>query len=371
MPAETDNNHHTTCIQWRDADSALLDDWRQLGKKCLANPTLLPDWMRIVASAHNVFDDVALLTQHKDGNLALIAPLLMSHNQQLKLRLRTLNLVANLTGYHNALLASVSTETAVNSIIGHAQKHDAGCVYLAGVDDDSTLGRYLKTSSASQSFLALSDPGESSPYLPLDSSWEELVQSKAKKFRYKLRKRGELLDGAVTMRWLNRVDDCQELLDCIQLIEEHSWKKDAGHAIFDNPIERNYYQLLLPFLAQRNALLANVLYRGDAPIAYNLCCNWDGWVGQLKTSFDSRHADMSPGSLVIDEAIKRAIDVGAHEFDFLGDTDRHKLAWSKHVRTHSNYYLYLTSSWKGSLIGRLKHWRKSFSQTSSDSSEKN
>jgi CelD/BcsL family acetyltransferase involved in cellulose biosynthesis len=79
-------------------------------------------------------------------------------------------------------------------------------------------------------------------------------------------------------------------------------------------------------------------------------------VGNLKTSFDEQRADLSPGSIVIDACIARAFELGASEFDFLGDAGTHKAAWTATVRVHASYFLFAPRA-KASIVGRLKQLR--------------
>jgi len=59
--------------------------------------------------------------------------------------------------------------------------------------------------------------------------------AKPKKFRYKARKRQELLEQAPEsqMRWLEGPDGCADLLDAMRVIEENSLKKEAVVSIFE------------------------------------------------------------------------------------------------------------------------------------------
>src|SRR5690606_20698314 len=124
-------------------------------------------------------------------------------------------------------------------------------VHLAGLREDSRLSRYLTAESLA--CIDLSVPGDTSPYLTVSSGWDALLAAKPKKFRYKIRKRAELLDqtASLSMRWFRKGAECSELLDEMKVIESNSWKKDAGISIFEREHERRYHAALLPFLANR------------------------------------------------------------------------------------------------------------------------
>ena len=360
-PFKKPSHSQVSLVSLANASNEILTSWTQLVEAKNFNATLLPEWTKIIANAYDVIDstDVLLVGKRK---LEFVAPIIQYPTYSLKIPINTLGMVANLVSYHHQIVSSIPTVSTIEALVTEATRRNIDCIHLEDIVDDSDLGMYLKTHTSNSLFYNISEPGDTSPFLPIESTWDELLKGKSKKFRYKLRKRTEVLDASnIKMKWFTDPECCTELLKAMQIIEENSWKKCQGHSIFDSNIETRYHKLLLPFLAQQKAMFANVLYRDDSPIAYNFCCNNKGWVGQLKTSFDMRHADISPGSIVIDQAIKHAICIGAYEFDFLGDTDPHKLAWSKSVRKHTNYRLYLNSSLKGRYIGLVKNIHAKFS----------
>lgn len=346
--------------------TASLDDarprfeaWRTLADYVLANPSHYPEWTAITAKSHRLWDKVELVTVEEGSTLSAVLPIYCSSRRSLGLSARTLELVTNSVSYHNRPVTTLSPDSLMDLLHQVARERGLNAIHLANVPSDSDIGGYLETAEVNRWCYKQVCGGESSPYLTLSQSWDNLLASKPKKFRYKLRKRQETVESDPRLSTAIVTDEaqCAALLDAIKHIEKNSWKVDAGIAIHQRPVEAEYYAMLLPYLARINALYANLVLLDDQPIAYNLCCVWRGWVGQLKTSFDARYSDISPGAATIDMGIRRAVDIGASEFDFLGEADRHKLSWSRSIRSHKDYFLYLKSSLSGRLIGQLKSLR--------------
>lgn len=339
--------------------SEQLRQWQELADSLEANFSLSPGWIEITARSHDIIDDVEVLTATSGQELLAAMPVIFSKARSCGVPLKILELVGNYVSYHHSLVTRLEAHDALRLVLDFAKSRRADVVHFAGVEDDSGLVEALRLADVRGESTVHRLPGEASPYLRLNLGWDALVASQPKKFRYKLRKREEALSssGRLSMRWYSAPHDSPDLLMAMQRIEGSSWKQNAGVAIFARPQETRYHELLIPFLAQQRALVANVLFSRDVPIAYNLCCLRNGWMGQLKTSFDASHAALSPGATVIDQVIRKAIELNAHEFDFLGDMDPHKLAWTKTIRTHSDYYLYSRSSLRGRLIGGAKRMR--------------
>jgi CelD/BcsL family acetyltransferase involved in cellulose biosynthesis len=198
-------------------------------------------------------------------------------------------------------------------------------------------------------------PGHISPYLSIHGDWDQFISSKNKKFRYKVRTGITDLQaaGTVSERWFDTAAATEEFLTDMLSIEAHSWKAPVGMAVRAQEMEHEYYRLLLPFLAAQRALQANVMYLDSIPVAYSLCYLSHGRARQLKTSFDERFASLSPGAVAHQHSIKRAFEIGATEFDFLGDVMSHKNQWATAVREHESIYLFLPN-WRGRIVGRAR-----------------
>ena len=339
--------------------------WDRLAESTSANFSLYPDWSEVVARSHGIVDMCELVQVSKgDRAIALFPIYIKSSTFLYLLKLKSLELVGNYVSYHNSLITVLEPRIALDHLVIECVQRGAAVVHLATIPNDSDLGVYLNCSEPNPRYWIHKVVGEVSPYLSLPGSWDELLATKPKKFRYKLRKRNELLENSTSLqlKWFTSKEDCSVLLDAMLMVERNSWKSNAGLSINDNEREKRYYELLLPVLASKNAMFANVLYVDGAPIAYNLCCFWCNWVGQMKTSFDVRYSELSPGLMVIDSAIKHSIAIGADEFDFLGDAAQHKLAWSKKSRAHSDYFVYVRSTMKGNFVGGLKKFRSELSK---------
>lgn len=333
--------------------SSLEMDWHLLAQNVQTNYSLYPEWTKIIAMSQGIMNQSQIIAAYENGRLVTVLPLTVSEKRFIGTRIRTLQFISNYVSYHNDVLSSLTGRQTLDILLTEAEQYKAQVIQFTGLRAESAIAHTLRSMDSSLTHV-YTLPGEASPYLPLDH-WPELLRSKSKKFRYKLRKRAEILErDDVHMHWFEKPEDCPVLLAAIQNIEDNSWKKQEGFSIFERPHERYYHEMLLELLSRSSRMFANVLFYREAPIAYNLCCVHDGWVGQLKTSFDRRFAELSPGALVIDMAIRHAIEIGATEFDFLGDADPHKLTWTKHVRTHTNYFVYLASGFRGRVVAGLK-----------------
>ncbi len=317
--------------------------WEDLIKEQLLNPSLLPGWLKCTFTAFGISETVNVSVVFENSKPVAFLPYYFTYHKFIGLKLKTLNLGANYYCYHQAIACIDKHEAILSAFLLHHQKISGWDIFQAGqvVNESKTENAVLELSEQLK-LPRIEYVGEKSPYLTLNESWQDVLASKARKFRYKVNKREKLFAGnqSYTIKWFNDVETCNDLLNIILHIEEKSWKTSENMDISNNPTEQALYEVLLTFLAQKNLLLCNVLYFKDTPIAYNLCYNWCGKVGQIKTSFDNTFKEESPGAILIEYSLQYLINNGYKEFDFLGDIMPHKSAWAKVTRDHTSHYVY-------------------------------
>jgi len=344
-------------MRFADCDPQLVTEWQALAQSGGFNPTLSPRWLStIVAALCPDGSQIDLLVRREpSGIVSAVLPYLWSYKRMLGVRVSVLQPGSNLMSYHADVVATADVEEVLETLLNKASGWDV--FHFANVPLESDTASALRALAPRFSSWLQVIEGDESPYLAINGTWASYFGSRSKKFRYKHRQRRELFDKdpVFALRWFNESAEVERLLADMLAVEQRSWKLEAGLSIAGRELELEYHRRLLPVLARDGALLANVLYRADRPIAYSLCCCWHGWIGHLKTSFDQEFASLSPGGYVIDASVERAFDLGAKEFDFLGDAAPHKLAWTSTTRKHGDFFLF-GRTWKGRIIGLLKRW---------------
>lgn len=319
------------------------------------NPTLRPDWVDLVVKSlgKGRGDLSAFIECSSDGEVRAYMPVLQSRVGMAGISMNVVEPASNLMSYHAEIVAEGDVVGFLRNVLRAVPMWDLfrmSNVVVGGATSLALDGLAAELGTPLQVI-----PGESSPYLAINGDWKDYLATRNKKFRYKLRRRRETLENmeGFELTWWEGPTGMDFLLDKILTIESRSWKAREGVDIPSSAQEVKYHRELLPFLAERDMLFANVVSVANRPVAYNLCCRCGGWFGQLKTSFDESFEELSPGAFVIDAAVQKAIELGAREFDFLGDADPHKLVWTDAVRAHASYFLF-GPRLKPRIVGTLK-----------------
>jgi CelD/BcsL family acetyltransferase involved in cellulose biosynthesis len=334
---------------------AFEQQWLGLVQAAGADLSLTREWFASTVNARGAEQRAHVFAVFDGEQLSGVVPYVERRDSFLSIGLRAWESPGSyLVAYHPEVVAVADTAAVLTAMVRECGSNNDVLV-LPNVPVESRTAAAARAVTQAEGLRMLSVPGHSSPYLSITGSWANFVAGKDKKFRYKIRNVRKELEaaGRVSDEWFTGPDRLELFAAQMLEIEAHSWKAAAGMAVSGSDMEQAYYRQLLPFLANRNALRANVLYLDARPIAYSLCYESHGAFRQLKTSFDERCSELSAGSAVLQEAITKAFDSGAREFDFLGDAMLHKNQWSTGVRHHETLYIFLRS-WRGRVVGQAR-----------------
>lgn len=338
-----------------DINEHLYNGWSHLINTCTDEFSLSPGWLKCTALSQNMLDAIRVSSCHINDECIGVLPFFEETQKIYGLPLNTFEMPGRkLVSYHEEIVSKEAhMELLRNLLIDSNEKWHM--FSAPAIQRNSLTALAIEEFCAENNFIFLKYPGDKSPYLKMTGDWDEFLSTKSSNFRYTLKRKEKTLKkaGEISVRWYQSVSELDDLYRDILEVEKTSWKISANMSISQSEIEQNYYKYLLPYLADENVLFANVLYLNNSPIAYSLCYMFKGRVGQIKTSFNDAYNKLSPGLIVNKHAIKKSFEIGAQEFDFLGDVMPHKVHWTSLVRKHDTYYV-LSNRLRSRLAGVLK-----------------
>jgi CelD/BcsL family acetyltransferase involved in cellulose biosynthesis len=339
-----------TLYDWQTALREVSGVWEDLIARGPYNPSLHPRWLdaTLTAWGQDRFAHVAVVRNGADD--VAVIPFAMRTQRIAGLSFRCLELCSNVFCYHAEIPSQGALTPLLQRFLAETRLPAWDVFRAVNVVADGPTAVALK-SLAEHTTLSVR-AGEQSPYVRIDRNWNDYLKTRAKKVRANISRSQRLMReaGETGMTWYERGCDTRTLLQQMLEIEARSWKLDAGVAIVPGTPQCAYYERLLPWLAE-NGILANVLHVNDRPVAYTLCAVWEGWAGQLKTSFAAQLRD--GGSLVIHSSLERAFQSGCTEYDFLGAAAPHKLRWTDQIRAHEDLWLFARHL-RGRAFGAVK-----------------
>lgn len=173
-----------------------------------------------------------------------------------------------------------------------------------------------------------------SPALSLPGSYEALVAGVSKNLRSQQSRARRTLerDGHVQLRTTTAGEALKADLEAFLRLEASGWKGKAGSALLCDARSATLYRRFVARGAVSGIVRLHLLELDGRPIAADLACRVAGRTALIKTAYDERLADRSPGLVLRTEALRVAINEGSDEYDFLGAPDWYKMRWGAQPR---------------------------------------
>jgi CelD/BcsL family acetyltransferase involved in cellulose biosynthesis len=169
-------------------------------------------------------------------------------------------------------------------------------------------------------------PSIPSASVALPASFDEFFAALPRGLKRNVRRYGEHLRKDHQVRFETATSDPSgELVTALISLHEARWQAKGEPGMLAG--RERFLQKVTPVLAGSNLLRIHVL-EADGHIAGIVCQFWDGWrASGYITGFDPALDRYSPGVLLLDYAISRAIGDGARYWDFLRGNERYKFQW--------------------------------------------
>ena len=197
------------------------------------------------------------------------------------------------------------------------------------------LAEFLSLRYESQSLLP-------APFIRLSGGWEAYLQSRSTRFRKTLRNVVNKIKrlGRVEVKRYGNEEDIPQGLQKLFSVSDASWKVANGIAITSNPERRVFFENLSCLSRGERGLQLWILEVDGIPIATETQIGDGRKVYALRSDFDERYADSSPGSYLQMEILKELFKGPYEEYSFGVGNNDYKMRWTDEKLFLSKFQLY-------------------------------
>ncbi len=211
--------------------------------------------------------------------------------------------------------------------------------------DGSPSERLLRAICPGLGLRLIEDSGLESPFFPVRSNEQEFMGGMSKGLKQTLRTATNKFRSMGELRMVEIADpaSADEALEAILAVDRASWKQAAGSAITSKPTQEAFCRAFFGPALRAGLLYGQVLYLGQAPLAYNYGLLKSGVYSSLNVSQAAEYEALSPGHLVNLHLVNALRERGAVMFDYMGKMEPHKLRWSDQTRVYKKYQVWIYS----------------------------
>lgn len=286
--------------------------------------------------------ELLALEVREGGTPVGLAPLCIARETAHRvLRIREVSFLGRekVTGDYLDLIPEPGRETEVIGavlkwLLDHDDRWDV--LRIADVVDGSPTLRILANAAASFGLDLAPAPGQVCPYRPLPETWDAFLAGSSANLRSNLRRREKKLRAAGAEFVENRGAAVLPALDALFELHAARWSSRGKSGNFGDPRMRAFHRDIAVALDREDRLgLWTVEAEGRAVAAIYGFMHRDRF-HYYQAGFDPAWSEQGVGLAVMGFAMRRCIERGLAEFDFLRGEEDYKRRWTdRERRTHA------------------------------------
>lgn len=173
------------------------------------------------------------------------------------------------------------------------------------------------------------------PVLELPSTFEDYLKLLGKSLRYDVNKG---FRREPDIRTAATPEEALKFLQIFVDLHESRWKNRGLPGAFRLPKTRAFHELWVQNAVQRGQLCLSVLFDHEQPIGALYAMAAGDSTFFYQSGFAPEAKSLSPGTVLVANAIRNAIEQGHRTFDFLRGAEPYKLRWQpQETRTNLRF----------------------------------
>jgi CelD/BcsL family acetyltransferase involved in cellulose biosynthesis len=211
-------------------------------------------------------------------------------------------------------------------------------VSLKKIRRSSCTHRALLEVSASSALVR--SAGGGAPVLSLRGGWDQFWKAQSQRFKKTVRNVANRVErlGHVTLEEISHTAPAAACLDVYSRIAERSWKSDLPVSFKANPRIFRFFEILTPILHAERRLLLWVLHLDGIPVAAEYHVHDGDTVYALRSDFDDRYREASPGAYLNDRIVRTYFERNDVEVYDMGPGDNaYKQRWATGARDFDEF----------------------------------
>ena len=328
-----------------DAFARMEPVWNEtVDRAGLTHPFLRHEWLRSWWDAFSGNRILNIMVVRAGSNILALAPLMIERARIHGVPVRRVQFLHNdHTPKADVIVAERPDEAfdaLWDSLMRERSKWDV--LQLSQLPSDSPTHDHVSSRAAAGRYPTTLWQSDVSPYVELNSDWNDYFASLHSKLRQNLRNRLNRLSqlGEPALQVISDPDNIRHMRDHAFALEASGWKQQAGTAISSDPNVRRFYTLLADRAAPKGWLRLLFLTVNGKRIATSYAARYQDRLSFFKTGYDPEFAKYGPFKLLTYFAIRDGYADGLREVDFLGDAEPWKLEWTSKTRPHDWLFVF-------------------------------
>jgi CelD/BcsL family acetyltransferase involved in cellulose biosynthesis len=346
------------CIDNESAFLALRDDWEALRLRS-GSPSyfLSHDWIRCCWEELKSSNVMRVFVVRSGDRPVLIAPWMLSHVSDKRLPATSLTFIEHPeTQISDVLiLQEFDGGQALDTLLRYLlteKGSEWSFLLLDKIPSDSQTARHFANALGAAASSSESEMSHESLIIPLNKTWQEYLAGQSPRFRKTLRNIVNRMQklGRLDVRTYQGQPAAAAAIEKLFSVSDASWKVADGVAITSSAKRMRFFKELSEGVVTAEGIRIVILEVAGKPIASETQVIDRGIVYALRSDYDERYADSSPGTFLQMEILQELFASPYVEYNFGVGLNPYKSRWTEERRQLMRVRLY-----NDTLYGRLLH----------------
>jgi CelD/BcsL family acetyltransferase involved in cellulose biosynthesis len=336
------------CIEDESAFFALREEWEVLRHRSDSTSLFLShDWIRCCWEELRSSRSLRVFVLRNRDGPVLIAPCMLSRLSAGRLPATLLTFIEHPeTQIAGMLMVKGSTgAAAVDDLIQYfmvERGSEWDLLLLDKIPSESQTATCMSKSLQETGRCHDSEVSHESLVIPLDTSWPEYLAHQSPRFRKTLRNIVNRMQklGRLDLKTYHGKHGAAEATEKLFSVSDASWKVADDIAITSSDKRMRFFKELAAGKVTSEGFRIIILEVDGTPIASETQIIDGGIVYALRSDYDERYADSSPGTFLQMEILKELFCSSYREYNFGVGLNPYKTRWTEERRQLMRYRLY-------------------------------
>lgn len=352
--ARASANGSVCVIDTVDGFASLRDAWDRLLSDVRESPIFLcDDWFEAAWRWRTKAASLHILTYFEGTELKAVLPLVKQTWRIGTQRIRALEFLSVPDTQHcDVVVARASRAAAARAFAEElaARYREWDVLRLGYLHDDSVATTELRSEFDCRGFRSALSATNANPFVCLDTTWNLYYDTRSRRLKKASNLAANRIEraGPVRIEWLSPgsgdAGDVERVIETIVGISAHSWKAQTGNSL-DQGGPQQFIRRLSIAAHARGWLSVWILYLRDLPVAMEYHLVAEGNVYALRSDFDARCQDISPGSHLNRIALERLFGRGLKRYYMGPGANAYKYRWCDQATSMHKVDVFSRSLW--------------------------
>jgi len=337
-----------------DGFASLRDAWDRLVSDGRESPIFLcHGWFDAAWRWHAKSASLHILAYFEGTELKAILPLVRQTWRIGTQRIRALEFLSVPDAQHcDVVVAHASRAVAARAFVEElaARHREWDVLRLGYLHDDSVASTELRSEFGGRGFRSAVCATNPNPFVCLDSTWSCYYDTRTRRLKKASNLAANRVEraGPVRIEWLSpgsgNAEDVDRVIKTIVGISARSWKAKTGNSL-DQSGPQQLIRRLSAAAHERGWLSVWILYLRDLPVAMEYQLVAEGNVYALRSDFDARYQEISPGSHLNRVALEQLFGQGLKRYYMGPGANAYKYRWCDQAISMHKLEVFSHSIW--------------------------